>query len=139
MKKLFAVMLVVLFLPVSALAEQDPIIGNWYMLLEVKGSILESSIPDCTQMFLLLTFEENGNIIWSEQDYNGETVNAIQPSVFGQWKKEGSEYSVSFVSVGTEKAFFEDNLLYVAAFSPNLYFGFRKIVPIDLYNETYRK
>ena len=139
MKKFLAVFLILSLLPVAVIAEQDPIIGNWYMLLEVKGSIFESSIPDCTQMFLLLTFEENGNIIWSEQDYNGESVNAIQPNVFGQWKKEGSEYSVSIVSVGTEKAFFEDNILYVAAFSPDLYFGFRKLVPLDLYNDIYRK
>ncbi len=140
MKKLITIILILAMLTPAAMAEDnDPIVGNWYVLLEIPGTPFESVVPDYTQMIVILTFAEDGQIVYAEMDYKGTTVEMKQPRVWGKWEKEDSKYTVSLISVGTDEAFFKDNLLYVAAFSTGLYYGFRRLEPEDIYNEICRK
>lgn len=141
MKKLITIILILaLALPAAALAEEmDPIVGNWYVLLEIPGTPFETVVPDYTQMIVILTFAEDGQIVYAEMDYKGTTVEMKQPRVWGKWEKKDGQYSVSLISVGTDEAFFHDDLLYVAAFSKGLYYGFRRLEPEDIYNEICRK
>ena len=143
MKKLITVILILaMLLPAAALAEDpDPIVGSWYIMLDIKGSILEQAFPEDALRFIsIMTFTEDGKILYGEQDYYGSgKIDAPQPAIYGKWEKNGSKYGISILAKGTDQAFIEDGLLYVAAFNEGIYFGYRKMEALDLYDEVYRK
>lgn len=139
MKRLLCIILVFILLPVLAIAENpDPIIGSWYMMINIKGSPLEATAPDYTRTIIILTLEESGNVILSEIDFKGEKVETNTPMVCGEWKKNGSEYSISIISTGTVRAFINKELLHIDLYNSGIYFGLRKMEPLDLYTDISR-
>lgn len=139
MKRLLCIILVFILLPVLAIAENpDPIIGSWYMMINIKGSPLEATAPDYTRTIIILTLEESGNVILSEIDFKGEKLETNTPMVCGEWKKNGSEYSISIISTGTVRAFINKELLHIDLYNSGIYFGLRKMEPLDLYTDISR-
>lgn len=139
MKRLLCIILVFILLPVLAIAENpDPIIGSWYMMINIKGSPLEATAPDYTRTIIILTLEESGNVILSEIDFKGEKVETNTPMVCGEWKKNGSEYSISIISTGKVRAFINKELLHIDLYNSGIYFGLRKMEPLDLYTDISR-
>jgi hypothetical protein len=130
---------VFILLPVLTIAENpDPIIGSWYMMINIKGSPLEATAPDYTRTIIILTLEESGNVILSEIDFKGEKVETNTPMVCGEWKKNGSEYSISIISTGKVRAFINKELLHIDLYNSGIYFGLRKMEPLDLYTDISR-
>ena len=138
MKKLLCMLIVlVLILPSFSFADDpDPIIGSWYLFMDIKGSIFESSLPNVSKLYCVITFEESGKLLYCEFSYNGEKGEANTPAVMGEWKNNGSDYTVSFLFTGTETAYIKNDMLYLAILSPGVHFGFNRMHPIDFYSDV---
>ena len=140
MKKLLSVLLLLSLILSSAVAEApDPIVGTWYAYMEIKGSVFESSFPDADRLFAIVTFDEAGKLFYAEIAYKGDTGEANKPAVMGEWNRNGSEYTVSFLLTGTDRAFIENDRLYLAIFTPGVYFGFNRMIPFDVYSQIRTK
>ena len=110
----------------------------FWIMINIKGSPLEATAPDYTRTIIILTLEESGNVILSEIDFKGEKVETNTPMVCGEWKKNGSEYSISIISTGTVRAFINKELLHIDLYNSGIYFGLRKMEPLDLYTDISR-
>ncbi len=141
MKKTLVLLLVlVVVLPVLSCAEEkDPIIGCWYVCIDTDDPVAAQLAEQGYEYgLILLCFTEDGMIINGEIDFTGKGGEATQPSIIGKWEKTKNGYETSIVAAGVDKAFFEDDLLYVCL-NKVQYHGFRKMTPIDMYYNIYRK
>lgn len=141
MKKLLAlILIVVLAVPASALAaDQDPIVGSWYMYYE------KSLSPEFADLFqnsdfvvCVYIFTEDGSIVCTESDITGKSGNPII-SAAGKWSNENGEYSYSIVGLGTGKALIDEESILVQLQNSNLYMKFRKLIPFDFYADYVTK
>lgn len=143
MKRLLALLVVFCLIPLCALGDDtsdNPILGGWYMFLRSKDLPSDPSLENVAQAVMIVTFEENGNITFSELDYNKDgSISTNEPSAVGKWEKDGSDYVSSILTVGKDKMFFENDLLYIMLFNSSTYVGLRKMEPMDVYTNIYRK
>lgn len=140
MKKLISVfLLLALFLSSTVLAEEaDPIVGVWYACIDTKDLSKELSEQGYVYGVVLLHFTKEGEIIFAEIDFKGSSGEILNPYYFGKWEKNGNEYKTSIIAGGVDRAWFEDDLLYVSI-NKVQYHGFRKMTTIDMYYNIYRK
>lgn len=140
MKKLLCVLLIVaLFLPSAVLADEtDPIVGVWYICIDSADLASDLREQGYSYGVMLFFFTEKGEIISADVEFNGSSGAVTEPTYIGKWEKKGKEYQTSIISAGVDRAWFEDDLLYVS-FNKVQYHGFRKLTPIDLYYNIYRK
>lgn len=143
MKRFFLFILVLLLFPFSSFSESaDPIVGCWYLFFDCKELneiIPESFDKDYTYALIMLVFNENGNILGTEIEYTLSTGKSGNTAYLGKWEKDGSNYKTSFFANGVEKAWFEDDLLYICILNSSQYYGFHKMQTLDLYNNIYNK
>lgn len=136
MKKLLAVVLVlVLAFPVLSLADQDPIIGCWYMLVDIKDTSIELIESGYVFSVLLFHFTQNGEIYFQEIDFKDSTSDANDPIKLGKWERKGSGYSLSIIGVGVNDSFIENNQMYACVLGDGLYHLLRKMTFFNLYTE----
>ena len=112
MKKLITVLLILsMIMPAAALADSDPIVGAWYIMLDYR----ESPVPDYTgksYMLYIMIFEEDGAISGISGEHLATGLYA-SGSTIGSWKKENGKYSVNVVGVAPGYAEFSENRLLV--------------------------
>lgn len=138
MKRFFLLILVLLLLPVISFSEEpDPIVGSYYILLNLTGTPFESSADGIVTSVFVVTFDDSGRVYYLEQDFYDDKSTSKDPRMIGEWKKEDSKYIVSILYVGTKEAYFENDILYVALFVKDQYYALRKMTPIDLYEEVF--
>lgn len=139
MKKVFVLLLVFLMVfPFSAFADQDPIVGVWYICVDVKDLAQDLLEQGYIYDVIIYCFKENGEILYTAVDFKGSSGEMVEPSYIGKWEKNGSEYKTSIIASGVDRAWFEDDLLYVCMNGAQ-YHGFRKMTNLDLYYNIYRK
>ena len=141
MKKLIVLMIVAVFLipGLTCAEEKDPIIGCWYVCIDTDDPIAsELAEKGYEYGLIILCFTDDGMILNGEIDFTGKGGEATQPSIVGTWEKKSDGYQTSIVASGVDKAFFEDDLLYVCL-NKMQYYGFRKMTAVDFYYNIYRK
>lgn len=139
MKKFLVVIFIAfLFLPLSAFSETDPIVGVWYICIDTNDLSKDLSSQGYSYGVMICEFSEDGEIIFTEIDFKGSSAEVTDPTYMGKWEKNGNEYKTSIIAAGVDRAWFEDDLLYVCI-NKVQYHGFRKMKPIDMYNNIYRK
>lgn len=112
----------------SLAEDPDPIIGSWYMVMNVDN--LSSPIPnfaEYTRLIQVLSFEEDGLITNFEVDWKTDYTYTINgPSVVGSWAPDTkTHYSAELFGVGSTTIYLTNGMLYIT-FDNNTYFGFRK-------------
>ena len=140
MKRLIIIVLVfALLLSAAAFAEQDPIVGTWYVYISVKDSIMSSDFPDCDSAIMLITFSETGSVYYLELEYDGSKLTDNGLATIGKWEKTGTSYELSIISVGISTAEIRDGILHAAIFNTETYMKYRKLEEFNFYTEVYRK
>ena len=140
MKRLIIILFVFLFIPIYSISEStDPIVGCWYMCIDTKEAAPELYGQGYVFGVFILVFNENGNIIGTELDFKESSGENVNLTYIGKWEKDGNNYKTSIVANGVNKAWFEDDLLYVCFLNSSQYHGFRKMEPLDLYYNIYKK
>lgn len=139
-KTLILVMAIFLLIATCTSAEEkDPIIGCWYVCIDADDPIAAQMAEQGYEYgIILLCFTDDGKIINGEIDFTNKGGEVAQPSIVGKWEKTKDGYETSIVAAGVDKAFFEEDLLYVSL-NKVQYHGFRKMTPIDMYYNIYRK
>ena len=111
MKRLITIILILaMLLPAAALADPDPIVGAWYVMLDYR----QSPTPDYTgktYMLYIMIFEEDGAISCISGEHLATGLYA-SGSTIGSWKNESGKYSVRVIGIEPGYAeFSEDRLL----------------------------
>ena len=136
MKKLLAVVLIIaLALPALALADQDPIIGCWYMCVDVKDTSVDLIEQGYLFSVLLFHFTQNGEIYFQEIDFKNSTSEANEPSKLGKWERKDSGYTLSIIGVGVHDSSIENGQMYACIIGDRTYHLLRKMTFFNLYNE----
>ena len=68
----------------------------------------------------------------------GAIIGDLAGSIY-EYEQTREIKSIKTDKIIPDEAFFSDDLLYVAAFSTGLYYGFRRLEPEDIYKEICRK
>lgn len=141
MKKLLCVLLIAaLLLPSAVLADDpDPIVGCWYACIDVKDLSKDLQEQGYLYAIFILVFCEDGSIMFSSSEYKSSSGTQSEPVYFGKWEKNGSEYKTSIIGNGENRAFYEDDLLYVCFLNQVQYHGLRKMTNMNMYYNIYRK
>lgn len=141
MKKLLCVLLIAfLLLPSAVVADDpDPIVGCWYVCLDIKDATKELQEAGYLYGIFLLVFCEDGSIMSCSSEFKSSSGTQTEPTYVGKWEKNGSEYKTSIIGNGENRAFFEDDLLYVCFLNNVQYHGLRKMTKLNLYNNIYKK
>ena len=136
MKRLLALFLVFVFvLPVCAFADQDPIIGCWYMFVDVNETSKELIEQGYVFSLLLFYFAKDGDIYYQEIDFKDSTSEADTLNKLGKWERKGSGYSLSIYGVGVNDSFIDNDQMYVCFLVEKTYHLLRKMSFFNLYNE----
>lgn len=112
MKRFFVSLLtifVLLFNFLPSFAETDPIVGVWYIDMELKEGPPVAGAEGYTRFVVVATFEENGNISLFEIDYNGIQLIPTNTGIIGTWEKTGDRYNTKVVGIGEYYALLRDD------------------------------
>ena len=136
MKKLIAVALVIaMFLPMAALAETDPIVGCWYMNIDLKQyPELKSTYGNFDQIIDIYVFDESGNISGLEAIITDGTSTPTFTGV-GKWEKNLFGYNVNLIGLGQSTMTVNGNEAYLKSKTFNISMKFRRLVNFDPYND----
>ena len=112
MKKLFVIFLCLAFLlPSASLADQDPIIGTWYIDYETADKGDDQS--DLLFWINIFHFTEDGKIISSKYDIGRDFVTTVHDyKTIGLWYKEDGQYYVNISLSGAKEIYWEDDTLF---------------------------
>ena len=141
MKKLITVILILaLILPAAAIAENDPVVGNWYFLFDASDyPELASMFDNVDIAFSVYWFTESGTIMSTELSVTEGTGTTNFVSA-GRWSKENTGYKYSIIGLGEGKGILEgDNLFLSIQNAEGVYMMMRRMVPFNPYNDYVRK
>ena len=138
MKKLITITLILaLLLPAAALAS-DPIIGGWYMYIDlVDHPEMKATYGDYDRIIDIYLFDEAGNISLLE----GIITNGMCTPTFagsGKWEARAFDYKVSIVGFGETSMSVdgdEAKIKIPSAGAMNVYLKMRRLVPFDMYKD----
>jgi len=135
MKKLITIILIMaLALPALALAEPDPIVGAWYMLIDYSRYPFPE-MQGKNYMIYVLIFEESGIISGiSGESAQGDGLTA-SGSTLGAWVKNGDSYTVSMIGIGNNKAEFHGDRLHVQMLD-NIWYSLQRMDFSDYYTDV---
>lgn len=141
MKRFIALLLVLVFLPVFAFCEKDPIIGLWYTLYE-KDKFPESFWDyfeiEQDRMFGLYDFTEKNEIFI--YDFLIDGLNSKPETEFhGTWEKTDDGYLIHTFGSGDIKAILADGCLLYELPNSTIYARFRPVESFDWMNDYIRE
>lgn len=136
MKKLLSLLLVLaLLLPAaSALCDDDPIVGAWYVMFDYKTYPDQSSVVGKDRMIYILFFEPDGTIIGMTMDKPVTGDADLQYDVLGTWTNSSGSYSLSIIGMGTSGAQFSGDRLEVQMMS-NVWYSMQRMNMSDWYTD----
>lgn len=137
MKKLITVILILaLLIPAAAFADRDPIIGYWYLYMDLKlypemKSAYKGNYDDLISMY---KFEESGVINALENDtFNGQGTPVFAGN--GKWSKTSTGYEYSLVGIGQGTLTIEGDDMWLSIQNGTMYMKLRRIVPFNPYGD----
>ena len=141
MKKLIALILILaLALPAAALAasKRDPIIGYWYIFLDVvQYPELKSSLENYDHGISMYYFDDSGIIYLLENDVK-DCVSTPSYASTGKWEKTGSGYNVSILGIGETTLSLDGDAALLKLPSYPLSMKLRKIYTFNPYTDYIR-
>ena len=113
MKKLITLLLILaLLMPATVLADPDPIIGAWYIMLDYREYPETEQTAGKNYMMYIMIFEESGTISGVSAESAQDTGIAAACSAIGTWTNSDGKYTVNLIGIGSNSAeFIEDRLL----------------------------
>ena len=134
MKKLFCLLLVLLFIPCAAFAS-DSIVASWYMLYDKSTCPeLAANFQNMDLIVAVYSFLEDGSIMLSENDIKDKNGTPLSSGV-GKWERGLLNYTYNIIGFGSGSCFIENDLLYLQLNSSNLYLTLHKMIPLDPYRD----
>lgn len=121
MKKIIAMLLILLLIPICVHAEEDPIVGVWYMDAEMSTG---------GRSIIIATYEENFTITMMLVTYN-DGFEAKGPAMAGVWVKTDTGYTLHFLNNTSYEAYIKDGKLYGGFVGDNLAYVLRKMTPAN--------
>jgi len=140
MKRLIAIVLILaLAVPAAVAAENDPIVGGWYIMLDYNHMPYDDTLADGKNyMIYTLFFEESGTI----SGFSGESIQGTgfygYGSTLGTWLKNGDGYTVNIIGIGISNSTIENDRLILFA-SDNIYYSMRRLDWGSWENDLIRK
>lgn len=140
MRKLVTIMLILaLAVPAAVAAENDPIVGGWYIMLDYNDMPYDDTLADGKNyMIYMLFFEESGTI----SGFSGESIQGAgfygYGSTLGTWLKNGDGYTVNIIGIGISNSTIENDRLILFA-SDNIYYSMRRLDWGSWENDLIRK
>ena len=135
MKKLTAVILIlVLILPAIAVADPDPIVGAWYIMLDYT----QYPSPDAVgkeYMFYIMVFEEDGTISCVSAESTQDSGLTASGGTMGAWVNNGdNKYIISVLGIGTNKGELEGDRLFFQV-TGNVWYSMQRMNMGDWYKD----
>jgi hypothetical protein len=136
MKKLLAVILILaLLLPAFVLAETDPIVGYWYMYIDMKAyPELVTMFGDYDHILSMFYFDESGFIYQLENDVKDRKSTPYFTSG-GKWEKSAAGYNVSIIGIGETTMIVDGDTALLKNKYASIYLKVRKLVPFNPYTD----
>ena len=114
MKKLFCLLLILLFVPLVSFSESaDPILGAWYIMLDYTEYPVTAETENKNYMFYIMIFEENGTVSGVSGENLKTTGLYAYGSSVGTWSNDNGKYTVNMIGVGSNSAEFDGDRLLV--------------------------
>lgn len=110
----------------------DPIVGAWYVMMNVADGPMTDALGDYTHLLLVFVFEEDGRIWTFEADFMPTDCQPRGPSVNGEWIHDETGYITRIISLGEGKAYLEGDLLYIKM-TKNVYYIAHRMTPMNWY------
>lgn len=127
MKRLITIILIItLAVPAAVIAEQDPIVGGWYIMFDYHDMpYTDPSADGKNYMIYTLFFEESGTIA----GFSGESTQNIgflgSGATYGTWQKDGDVYTVNLFGIGASHPVISNGRLYIQVM--NVYYSMRRL------------
>ena len=142
MKKLFCLLLVLLLVPFSSLAEDpDPIVGCWYLYYDKSVTPeMESAFPGYDQLICIYIFSESGVVNVTGASVVG-SVGTPEYSPGGKWKKTADCYSISLIGFAENAVSYleDDSILLCISESNNYFMRLKKLYSFNPYQDYVAK
>lgn len=140
MKRFFCLLFVLIIFPFTVLSETiDPIVGCWYMFIDVNDTSQELIDSGYKYSAILLLFTEDNLILFNETDFTASSGESRTPQKMGKWEKDNDKYIVSIISVGINEAYLKDQILFACLFNKDQYCVLRKMEQFNVYTDFLRK
>ena len=140
MKKIIAMLLILLLIPVCVPAEEDPAVGTWYFYMTYDNAPNSKDFADylCTVYHLFVL--PSGDLAQFELDIKKDSSTESNAyDIVGKWERTGSgEYKFSLLGVGEYPAYLKGEDLHVCLYE-GVYYILHKMAPINWYKDLYRK
>lgn len=140
MKKLIAVILIlVILLPAAVLAEErDPIVGIWYLCVDVTlYPELSGAYNGKDLLFDIYNFMPDGPVMAAGLEQTGQKgETSFQPT--GRWEKEEDHYLLKVLNYGNTIIYVKGDLLYLkltTADGSDSYLIMHRAIPMDPYSD----
>ena len=138
-KRLFSFLLVALLIVmpiVPAISETDPIVGCWYIDLEINEGPNVPDFAGYVRAIFILVFEPDGSIIRVEVDFReNNRIDQVRSSVIGEWSRSGSDYTTKTVGIGEYSAYIKDSKLYSVTLFAGVCIAAHKMTSMDWYGD----
>lgn len=137
MKKLITVILVLaLLLPAAALgSDPDPIVGYWYMFIDLKAyPELSAAYGDYDHLISLYYFDESGVIYLLENDVKAGSASPVFTGG-GKWEKAQDGYNVSIIGLGETTLSISDDIALLNVTKYSVSAKLRKIITFNPYTD----
>ena len=138
MRKLFSFVLaaLLLFSSVPAFAELDPIVGCWYIDVEMRDAPNIPDLAGLTRSIFVLVFEEDGTILRFSVDFKDNNIlDPAMNGVVGKWEKSGDDYITKVFGIGEKPAYIREKKLISETVAPGAYLVAYKMITLDWYSE----
>lgn len=134
MKKLITIILVLaVILPAAAVADQDPILGAWYIMLDYS----QYPAPETAgknYMFYIMIFEESGIITGVSGESAQGTGLTVSGGTIGSWVNNGSNYTINMIGIGSNAGEFSGDRLLVQM-TANVWYSMQRMNMGDWYKD----
>jgi len=126
MKKLLALILILVFLPVVSFADDpDPIVGAWYIMLDYNEIPVSAETAGKEFMFYIVFFDESGTISAVSGESLTSTGLYASGSAIGTWSKSGEKYTANMIGIGSNSAEISGDRLYLQMM-PNVWYSMQR-------------
>lgn len=137
MKRLLTIVLILaILLPAAALAE-DPIVGVWYMHIDLnKYPEMKTTFGQYDSLTDLYFFNADGTITVIEGIITDGACTPVFSSA-GKWEKSLFDYNVNIIGIGDTTMSISGNeaKLMVQNGNIKIYMKFRRLIDFDPYND----
>jgi hypothetical protein len=128
MKKALSILLALCLMlaAAAALAETDPIIGGWYIMLDYRDVPYQADVEGKTYMVYLMFFDDDGTISGISGERSTTTGLSALGSSIGTWSNDNGVYTANLVGIGAINPTIENDRL-IVQMTEGVYYSMRRL------------